>query len=572
MKNSIKLLLLVLVVLGSTDTFAQKKVWVSGAARGVMYGDGFHTGGAEADTVTSRRQESGHTMVDLGVNILPSENIFIQGMVRIRNDYGGFWGSGVTFDVRQLYVKGIIGGVVGYQLGDINYKLSPYTFNNSPALVNSFAGEITSTPLEQIQYDVFYTDDQTWRQQGAAVDFALQFRSIFEEAQFNLFTTRVRPTDFAAFDDRLFGGGSVVLVQSENFRIGGQYANLFDLSGTSDATVFLRNPVATLSTEYGADFGFGRVALAMEAGTSSMYWEGDANAPTLNDYFYDFKLNWNSGVTGWKAEVGYRNVGANFRSPGAQTLRIDYAKNPISYTRYGNDQQVRPLTMLDLSRDASLYQTQISAGLMAYDPRYDNVTPYGVATPNRRGVYGTLGYTGDRSAWNVNVDAAMLQDVVGLGTEALTSYSTAVASAEVKVGQLIGWDSYQLNIGGAYGMQQTSRSGAQAYESIDLGTQFSSFNVKATLVGDLSVIGEYRIWSSQGSTLLEERDDYTQIIDFIEYDTDYSEHIAGAGLLYEFTDASALRVMYQTANWEDNTGSSLPYHMNTWTIYFTMKF
>lgn len=52
-------------------------------------------------------------------------------MIRIKNQLGGFYGAGVTFDVRQLYVKGIISNVVRYQLGDINYKLTPFTFYNN---------------------------------------------------------------------------------------------------------------------------------------------------------------------------------------------------------------------------------------------------------------------------------------------------------------------------------------------------------------------------------------------------------------------------------------------------------
>ena len=65
------------------------------------------------------------------MNIRPSEDLEIQGMVRIRNDFGGFWGAGVTFDIRQLYLKGVLNKVVRYQLGDINYQLTKYTLYNN---------------------------------------------------------------------------------------------------------------------------------------------------------------------------------------------------------------------------------------------------------------------------------------------------------------------------------------------------------------------------------------------------------------------------------------------------------
>ena len=127
MKNTI---LLALILIANLSWAQNKKIWVSGAARAVMYGDEYSTD-AENDTTTPRKLQSGHALVDLGVNIQPNDQILVQGMVRIRNDYGGFWGSGVTFDVRQLYIKGILGGFLKYQLGDINYKLTNYTFQNN---------------------------------------------------------------------------------------------------------------------------------------------------------------------------------------------------------------------------------------------------------------------------------------------------------------------------------------------------------------------------------------------------------------------------------------------------------
>ena len=80
------------------------KFTVNGAARSIYFADVLEQELAEPDTVTPPRQNSGHALADIGVNIRPSEDLEIQGMVRIRNDFGGFWGAGVTFDIRQLYL------------------------------------------------------------------------------------------------------------------------------------------------------------------------------------------------------------------------------------------------------------------------------------------------------------------------------------------------------------------------------------------------------------------------------------------------------------------------------------
>jgi hypothetical protein len=97
-----------------------RKITFVGAARAQFFSDHYHSY-YEEDTVTTAKLNSGNTLVDLGINMRPNPQMEIQGMVRVRNDYGGFWGAGVSFDVRQLYVKGVAGGIVRYQLGDINY-------------------------------------------------------------------------------------------------------------------------------------------------------------------------------------------------------------------------------------------------------------------------------------------------------------------------------------------------------------------------------------------------------------------------------------------------------------------
>ncbi len=560
-----------LLVLATTAFAQQNKIWISGAARGVMYGDNYSTS-AENDTTTPRKLQSGHAMVDLGVNIQPSENLLIQGMVRIRNDYGGFWGSGVTFDVRQLYIKGILGGFLKYQLGDINLKLSPYTFQNNVALVDRNAGVLTSVPLQQVQYDLFYTADNTWRQQGAAVDFALQFDKVANEAQFNFFTTRVIPTNFDTQDDRLYSGASVTVLQSKYLNLGAQYANLYDLAGTSNNTVYLKNPVVSGSAEVMYQLKKTNLSAALETGKSTLMWEGSETAPVLEDFFYDAQLKADWQKWGVSVQAGYRNVGPNFRSAGAQTMQINYTRPPLAYQRYGNAQNLRAISMVDLYRDASLYQTQIVAGLMAFDPRYDNATPYGQATPNRKGINVLATYEDVEKRWLVEASSDLLTDVVGQGTVELKNYNTNSLFAELRINKLLKWENRKLWLSARIGMQNTSRSGQQSFEEVDLQTRFNNINLTATLFGDLDLIAEYRSWKTSGFDLVAERNQYSQIIDYNEYTIDYNEDILGAGLQYNFSTKSHLRFMWQTFTWADNGGTTMPYGLNTWTLFFTMSF
>jgi hypothetical protein len=549
----------------------KKKVWVSGAARGVLYGDDYKNN-AEEDTVTARKVQSGSTLVDLGVNIQPNDKILIQGMVRIRNDYGGFWGSGVTFDVRQLYIKGIIAGVVKYQLGDINYKLTPYTFGNNVGLVSKYKGVMTGITLDQVQYDVFYTKDNTWRQQGAAIDFGLQFNKGVEDLEFNLFTTRNRPTNFESVDDRLYSGGSITLKQSKYFRIAGQYANLYDFAGTSNSDVHMRNPAYSGSAELSNTFGKTQLNLSVETGRSKLDWEGLEEAPILEDYFYDFNLKGSWSKLGLSALIGYRDVGPDYRSAGAQTMQIDYTAAPQAYQRYGNDQELRKISMFDIYRDASLYQTQIKEGLMVYDPRYDNATPYGVATPNRKGFKLNVEYEDLKKRWLFKADGELLSDIVGQGTSYLKNYNTASLFAEFRFDKMLKLENRRLWLSGVVAAQNTTRTGDKSYENVDLSTLFYNFNLTATLFADLDFIAEYRVWQSKGFDLVADRNEFSEIIDYNEYTVDYNESMVGAGLQYRFATNIKLSLLYETFIWKDFEDQTLPYTIDTWTVFFTMKF
>ena len=69
-----------------------RKITFVGAARAQFYSDNYNSY-FEEDTVTASKLNSGNTLVDLGINMRPNSQMEIQGMVRVRNYYGGFWGA-----------------------------------------------------------------------------------------------------------------------------------------------------------------------------------------------------------------------------------------------------------------------------------------------------------------------------------------------------------------------------------------------------------------------------------------------------------------------------------------------
>jgi hypothetical protein len=182
------------------------------------------------------------------------------------------------------------------------------------------------------------------------------------------------------------------LVQSTYLNLGFNYANLYDVSGTSKNNVGLRNPVMTGTVQAAYIFKNYEAKLDGEFGKSRTFYQNSTTAPDWNGKFLDFSLKLTQSKWGVHLTGNAIQIGSAFRSPGAQTKRIDFSQQALAYTRITNNQELRPFTMLDLMRESSFYVLQLRPYLMDFAPKYDNITPYGDATPNRQGMIVRLRY------------------------------------------------------------------------------------------------------------------------------------------------------------------------------------
>ena len=306
-----------------SDVMAQgKKVTFNGLARSRLYNNNLAVNGVLDDTVTAKKVNNGQNLLDLAIDIKPNENTEIIGELRILNNFGGFWGADVEIGIRQLYVKGIVGNALRYQLGDINYKLTPYTFYSADEELNVNEADVFSMFRGVIHYEQFYKEN-TWRQQGAAADFAVQFADYLKELQFKGFISRVNNSNASTIADRLYAVAHVGLVQSKYLSVGGNYSNLFDVQGTFLDSTAYANPVYSLSYEakWGKEKQF-NIIWSGESGMSRSFFHNDTLHPDLGDGFFETGLTFEHLKTGFSITAGYRDVGPDFRSAAAQTRRL----------------------------------------------------------------------------------------------------------------------------------------------------------------------------------------------------------------------------------------------------------
>lgn len=563
------IVIVLLLMFFQTSTQAQNsKVWASGAARSIFQQDQYTS---DEDTVTPGKLNSGHALVDLAMNAKPNDQTFLHAMVRIRNDFGGFWGSGVTFDMRQLYVKGLIKKAIRYQLGDMSYKLSPYTFYNHQEELGSHHAEAMNIYREITHYDLFYTNDNTWRQQGAAVDFTLLLPKAFEELQMNLFGFRNRPSDFGNQNDRIYWGGNASLVQSKHLKLGMNYVDLMDIAGTARNPMAFHNPVMTGTTEFKYDLNELKLTFHSENGISEMYMLNDPESQTLRDFFMDYKLSAQFKKRS-KGTLSYINVGPQFRSVGAQNKRVNFEAQNLLYPRIGNDQVMRPFTQMDLLQDASLYRLTLNPGLQPYAPQYDNVMPYGTATPNRKGLILELSHQSKNQFVKGEAAYKMLSEVVGQGTEELRSFGMYEAEVLFNVDTLLANWNKPLELSASVMGQQTQRELSLSEANIDLRSNVLNIGLKVGLLKDMDALVNYRMIRSEGNELIPVRNDYGAVVDFQAFSTQMDQQHLMIALRYHYNEKNKLHFVWQNMRFQDKKHSSPDFSIRQFGIVYSMFF
>ncbi|MFA9221010.1 MAG: hypothetical protein ACEQSL_07475 [Sediminibacterium sp.] len=574
MKNKLHIVVGIVALMAAQFVSAQekdlRKVVFTGAARGLYYGD--KIGQEEEDSITIPRMNSGHTLVDLGMNIRPNRNTEIQGMVRVRNDYGGFWGSGVSFDIRQLYIKGVAGGIVRYQLGDINYKLSPYTLSNTQQEIITQGPVIFQQQTRLMNYDNFYAADSSWRQQGAAAEFGLQFAKFVKELQFHTVATRVRTTDFGSINDRLFAGYNVNLVQSNFLEVGVNHVTLFDIEGTSHNLSTFHNPVTTGTLLLKKDIANWKMKVNVEGGTSRTYYEKFEGSPETKGKIFDAKwiaANTSNGLT---VEAGWKYVSSDFRSPGAQTKRVNYNYQPSSFGRITNDQVVRNLTSFDLMRESNAYNRQLSSNLMLTQPKYDNITPYGTATPNRQGLTVNAKYVNPSQLFEIAATQLMLQETRGEGTLLPRKFMRTEVKAVAHLSKRFGSKDKLFDVSVRFRKDNTSRVAEENVRAVDLSTQIFSVGMEYEFWENWDLMLGVQQIKFNGFDYTAVRNNFSEIYNFKEYQTDGNEFMQAAGVRYRFSDKSSLSVNLSNFKNTDAFDATQNYTIRQFMLLYQMNF
>jgi len=540
---------------------------------------------ADTDTTTAQTLADGEFVLDLAINAQPNRVTEVQGVLRLRNEFGGFFGSGVTVEVRELWARGIVANAIEYRVGDMDLALTPYTVHlpDRDGTVNT--PEVFVPQQDVVDYEEFATGNNERRLQGGRVDFGLAFDQAVEALDVRTFLARLRPTDFQTTPTRLIGGGRVGLTSSAfgptsaRAMLGVNFTSTWDDLESGNANAGIRNHVLTVDGALTVlDQDALKLAIVGEGGRSiarqveePSETEPEVEALRESDTFVDIGLAAELKGTGLDASVHVVDVGPDFFSVAAQSTRIDYGRTRSLYNRIGNERNQRSIGLFDLSRDPAVYTYRIEDRLMAYDPRYNNVLPYGRATANRRGVRLEADYAPESGVVDAGLLVAVLREIRGQGTEQLKDFLLIRGEADVPVAPLLGY-SRELAISLGAQVENTSRGGNE-FETVDLSSFLVEAGITAEIYDRLDILLGTKVRQSDGRDYVPQIENFNDVRDFPDpFVTNDSETLLGAGLRYRFSDDVYLTVQVQQYRYGDDATPADDYQFNQVFALYSMSF
>lgn len=514
----------------------------------------------DANEGIQTRDVSGYNMFDLQTNMNLDSTFFAEAIFRTRSPFGTSFGSLTNFEFRQFKMGGNLDGFK-YELGDIRVEMTPYTVFNSDLAGTGFDSQIFKERREISEYENF-NDGNTWLLQGAAGQYGW---SIGDEGGLGIyaFTTRTANTNELEVADRLLSGGRLEYAHDKNIKLGLNVVSMYDLVVETSAFSY-QNNVITGDLKYTREIGGNRLDFSLEAGGSIYNYSDNVNDvdTAYEDMVIDLDVDYLLAEKGIKLGAEFRRVGAVFASPTAQSRRFNPTVNPSLLNARGGQ------IYFDQFSDEFVYNNSISAQLMPFFQIYNNIAPYGDATPNRL-VIGAYAET-DTSLKSFTAGVAFDYgtELVGEGGDDKRTFVVVTGGGIAHLGNLMGTDRLiDVNAGVRY--EQTTRDG---FADVNLTSTLVDFGIAAEVIKKVDLMVGMKFFSATGNEFIANRDDFNLVESFTEYEADMNEMILSGGFRIRFSKKQAFSLNYNMVNSTNNILTNGSYNLGQLFFNYTGTF
>ena len=557
-----------------------ENIWFDGLSRSYFARDAIDK--SMSDTLSSKNSSNGYNLLDLNTHVNPIKDLEIFAQLRIRNSFGSFFGSGTQISVRQLSAKAIINNKIRFSVGDLFLKQSKFTLYNYDEELSFFENQILKPYRDIIHYENFYIDNR-WRLQGIQTDFSFKFDRYIRNLDFDFFISRpngssqINETTYTS--DILLSGGSIFSKINKKLSLSLNHINLFEVPSSGTKNISVRNPVYDLSLLLTIDNTNYSLKQKLQTGFSSRYWlhselENEIEDSTSNEtqgMYFEIDNRYIKKDSTLLFKLGYRYVDPDFRSAGSQTRRIDYidGNNNTIYPFYTNMSITRQPSLFDLVSDEQLYNQDISSLLMAFNPIYSNILPYGDATPNRSGVYLNAKINNSNKLILVKIKTGFYKEIIGQGALEKRSFRLLKGSLKINLHKSLNLKK-ELSLIASSESERTVRGGDEI-SSLNLISNHMNISVNAELAKKFFVQASYKQFNANGNEFLIQRDNFGNITYYTPSQIDQKDHMLSIGTMYKFRKNVYANVHYNWWGLKFVDQPSLDYKYNRLLLILSVK-
>jgi hypothetical protein len=544
----------------------KSKLWYDGNSRVIFNRDALEGTIKDIDTVSTRSNGGGSTVLDLGFHFTPVDDIEIFSEIRLKNDFGGMWGNKSVVELRRLSAKGIVNNKIAFSIGDIYLKQTKFTLYNYEQEISQYEPSVFNFYRDYVNYENYYQSNYH-RLQGLQTNFSFNMYNFIEQLDFDAFTARVRGVEWLGKPELLMLGGSAMVRLSNKINLGSHYVNTFEVLSSSNGTVAYYNPVLNTQISYSGSVNDNPYKMLLEGGFSKRGWDGDSLAPEVKGNFIQASLH-SKRING-ELDLGFRYVDSDFRSMGAQTRRIQYNNSTTTYPYYSNNYTQRKVSLLDVMSDPNVYNKNLSTSLMSYNPMYSSVTPYGDATPNRIGFTAKISNINITDFFSTNIQTQYFSEVIGQGTTQKRMLNKSALQSMLLLNKLLSTKK-SLILEGSMNLETVNRAG-EDFEKIDFTSILYSGSISYELIKNFKIIAGAKVFYAEGNEFIADRDKYDQINDYSNHIYDSKETILIAGLQHHFTEDIYFTMQYNQFNVLDKTKTYDEFSLGRLIFMFNMN-
>lgn len=531
--------------LSITVTAQSPKFSLNGLGRSIIANNNLGGNFTQENEGIQTRDISGYNLFDLQSNLDLDSTFYAKAVFRTRSPFGTSFGSQTTFEFRQFKMGGKVGGLK-YEFGDIRLELTPFTLFNSDIASTGYESEIFKGRRDIVEYENFNVGN-TWLLQGASSQYSWNIGKASELGIYAFTTRTVSTNSLETVPDRLLSGGRMQYAFNSNVKLGVNSVSLYDLV-TNSSDFDYNNNVVTGDLKYNRKLGTGEFSMNLEAGGS--FYSYDDNVNEVDTSYKDLTMALDLAYklkSGLKFGVDVKRVGAVFASPTAQTRRFNPLMAP---SLFGKDRTSQ--VYYDQFINEDIYNSGIDINLMTYANIFNNINPYGAATPNRFVVGATFATDTSVTDYGANVRFDYGSEIIGEGGDPKRTFIVVTAGGVLHLSNLLNVDRLiDLNAGVRY--ENTSRSEGAI---VDLTSMLVDFGASVEVVKKLDLQVGLKYFAAIGNEFVTQRDGFNLVSGFQELDVDVSEVVFSGGIRIRFSKKQSFSLNYNNMQFSDNLTST----------------